>query len=119
MTTGAIVPRSPVRVKELQGKSRRLEVIPAQPEQGQYFVTSAAKNGTYYEVTLAHNGLGGRCSCPWGQHGGENCKHVLAALRAHYAGEGQLSFWTSLGEARRQHRHVVEGERLFATVRKA
>ena len=111
------LPRSPVRVKALQDASRRLDVVPVEPERGHYFVTSAAKNGVYYEVTLSEDGLGGSCTCPWGQHGGENCKHVLAALRVHYAHEGQLSFWPSLDAAQRQHRRLVRGERLYGTLR--
>ena len=118
MSDIATTPRSIVRVKDLQQKSRRLEVVPLTPEQGRYFVTSAAKNGSYYEVTLARDGLGGSCSCPWGQYGGENCKHVLAALREHYASQGQISFWSSLEQAQRQHRHMVQGERLYGTLRR-
>lgn len=110
--------RIPVRVKELQGASRRLDVIPVDPQEGRYHVGSASQTGMYYAVKLNDDGLGGTCTCPWGQHGGENCKHVLAALRTHYAGEGQLSFWNSLGEAQRQHRRLVHGQRLYGTLRR-
>jgi hypothetical protein len=118
MTTPILEPRSTVHVKELQGKSRDLDVIPVAPEQGRYHVSSASFNGAYYAVTLSEDGLGGSCTCPWGHYGGENCKHVLAALRAHYASEGQLSFWPSLSAARRQHRRLVRGERLYGTLRR-
>ena len=118
MSIPTMSPRVPVRVKELQGASRQLDVIPVAPEQGRYVVASAHQPGAYYRVTLDEDGLGGTCTCPWGQHGGENCKHVLAALRAHYAGEGQLSFWSTLGEAQRQHRRLVRGEHLYGTLRR-
>lgn len=118
MTTPTIPTRGTVRVKELQGASRRLDVIPVEPEKGHYFVSSASQQGAYYEVHLNEDGLGGSCTCPWGKHGGENCKHVLAALRVHYSGEGQLSFWPTLNDARRQHRPLVRGERLFGTIRR-
>ena len=110
--------RIPVRVKALQGASRKLDVIPVAPREGHYHVGSASQPGMYYAVRLNEDGLGGTCTCPWGQHGGENCKHVLAALRVHFAGEGQLSFWNSLPEAQRQHRRLVRGNRLYGTLRK-
>jgi hypothetical protein len=42
---------------------------------------------------------------------------VLAALREHYAPAGRLSFWPSRDAAERQHRHILPGERLYATLR--
>lgn len=112
------LPRSVVNVKRLQRASQRLLVVPLEPEQGRYLVESATQPGEMYAVTLAEDGLSGTCSCPWGQHGGVNCKHVLAALREHYADEGRLSFWHSKSDARRQHRHIVGGEQLYATLRR-
>lgn len=111
-------PRNVVHIKRLQGASRGLDVIPVDPELGRYLVESAGRNGTYYEVTLDADGLGGRCSCPWAQHGGVNCKHVLAALRVHYATEGMLSFWRTRGEAQRQHRRLVAGQQIYGTLRR-
>lgn len=111
--------RSVVNVKRLQRASKRLMVVPVEPEQGRYLVESATQPGEMYEVRLGTDDLRGECSCPWGQHGGVNCKHVLAALQEHYADQGRLSFWRSQSEARRQHRHVVSGEQLFATLRRA
>jgi hypothetical protein len=111
--------RSTVRIKELQGASRRLDVVPVDPEHGRYAVQSASEPHQYYDVTLATDGLSGRCTCRWASHGGLNCKHVLAALRVHYAGEGHLSFWRTIDDARRQHRHTVAGENLYATLRRS
>jgi hypothetical protein len=110
-------PRTTTHVKELQGASRDLEVIESDPEHGQYFVASASQPGMYYQVDLTPGALAGQCSCPWGRHGGTNCKHVLAALREHYLDEGQLSFWPSRDEARRQHRRMLDGYGMIATLR--
>lgn len=113
----AIAPRSVVNIKRLQSASRRLMVIPLDPERDTFVVESATHPGATYEVTLVDS-LTGRCTCPWGQHGGVNCKHVLAALRARYAPQGALSFWPSRSDARRQHRQIVEGRWLYGTLRK-
>ena len=112
-------PRTTVQVKSLQRASSRLEVVPRNPARGRYLVSSASQPGVFYAVDLDPAALTGRCTCQWGQHGGVNCKHVMAALRAHYTGLGQLSFWRTLQDARRQHRRTVHGESLFATVRRS
>jgi hypothetical protein len=108
-----------VRLKDLQRASRRLEVIPIDEEAGIYLVSSASQPGQHYRVTIDAETLAGQCSCPWAQHGGINCKHVLAVLRMHYAETGALSFWPSRQEASRQHRQIIDGEQLFATLRHA
>lgn len=110
--------RNVVRLKALQRESRRLDVIPLTGAAERYHVSSGSTPGRYYEVTIDPATLEGRCSCAWGEHGGVNCKHVLAVLRARYAAEGSLSFWQRRQDARRQHRTVIEGEGLFATVRR-
>lgn len=109
-------PRTVVRVKALQRASRALEVVPRDPARGQYLVASASQPGVFYAVDLAPSALSGRCTCAWGQHGGVNCKHIMAALRVHHS-SGQLSFWRTLTDARRQHRRTVTGDGIFATVR--
>jgi uncharacterized Zn finger protein len=109
--------RGTVHIKRIQQASRKLDVLPIDPEAGRYYVTSASQPGMLYEVTLDPQLPEGRCTCAWAQHGGLNCKHVLAALRAHYAKRGQLSFWRSASAARRQHRPILEGEQLYATLR--
>jgi SWIM zinc finger len=111
------LPRNIRQVKRLQEVSRRLMVVPRDPERGRYLVASAHDSDRYYQVAVQRDGLSGHCTCPWAQYGGINCKHVLAALRAEYAPWGALSFWPTGDDARRQHRHVLRGERLYATLR--
>jgi uncharacterized Zn finger protein len=110
--------RSTVHVKELQGASRALEVVARDPKRGQYLVASARQPGVFYRVDLMLGEMTGQCSCPWGRHGGLNCKHVLAALREHYLDEGQLSFWRDRAAALRQHRPILDGQGLIATLRR-
>ena len=118
MITNTLPTRNVVRLKALQRASRRLEVVRARDDAERYLVSSAARDGRYYEVIIDPATLSGRCSCPWGQHGGVNCKHVLAVLRQRFADEGALSFWSSPEAARRQHRHVIAGDNLVATLRR-
>jgi hypothetical protein len=110
-------PRNTVQIKKLQEASRCLLVIPHDPERGRYLVESGSETGRFYQVALQHSGLSGHCTCVWAQYGGINCKHVLAALRARYEGRGALSFWPTREDARRQHRRILPGERLYATLR--
>ena len=109
--------RNTVQVKKLQAASRRLMVIPRDPERGRYLVASAGDPSRAYQVSLQRGELAGHCTCLWAQYGGINCKHVLAALREHYASAGRLSFWPNRDAAERQHRHILPGERLYATLR--
>lgn len=111
-------PRNVVQVKQIQQASRRLRVVPINAEKGLYHVSSSQNSQMFYEVQLDQHNLRGSCSCAWAQHGGINCKHVLAALQSAYADMGQLSFWANEEEAERQHRRIHEGQQLFATVRR-
>jgi hypothetical protein len=110
--------RNVVRIKALQRASRGLDVIPLTGQDERYHVSSGSTPGRYYEVTLNPETLEAHCTCAWAEHGGVNCKHVLAVLRARYAGEGRLSFWSQRQDAIRQHRPMIAGEQLFATVRR-
>jgi uncharacterized Zn finger protein len=110
--------RNVVRLKALQRESRRLDVIPLTTGRERYHVSSGSTPGRYYEVTIDPVTLEGRCNCPWAEHGGVNCKHVLAVLRVRYAQEGRLSFWQRRQDAERQHRRVIAGEGLYATLRR-
>lgn len=112
------VRRGVVRLKALQRASRSLDVIPLTSADERYHVASGTTPGRYYEVTIDPATLEARCSCPWAEYGGVNCKHVLAVLRARYASEGSLSFWQRRQDARRQHRKLIEADGLFATVRR-
>ncbi|MBC8075195.1 MAG: SWIM zinc finger family protein [Chloroflexales bacterium] len=118
ITSDELRTRNVVQLKKIQGASRQLHVVPQDPERGLYLVESASLPGHLYHVALAPDGLWGECSCPWGQYGGTNCKHVLAALQERYASEGRLSFWKTPQAAQRQHRRTLRGENLIATVRK-
>ena len=116
-TNNELPPRSVVHIKKLQGSSRHLTVVPIDASSGRYVVESASDPGVFYEVTVDADRLTGHCTCPWAQYGGINCKHVLAALRQRYASSGALSFWLTRSDARRQHRHLVAGPSLYATLR--
>ncbi|KPV53701.1 hypothetical protein SE17_08090 [Kouleothrix aurantiaca] len=109
--------RNVVHIKALQDASRNLQVIARDATHGRYLVESGRDSGQHYEVALYPGELAGHCTCRWAQYGGINCKHVLAALRVAYAGQGALSFWPTQDAARRQHRQVLPGERLFAALR--
>jgi SWIM zinc finger len=113
----AISARNVVKLKQLQRASRRLHVIPEDADKGIYTVQSATNPQRFYQVTIDPATLTGQCTCAWARNGGINCKHVLAVLQTHYAGQGSLSFWKDRRDARRQHRRTLGGKRLFATVR--
>lgn len=116
VSNGAIE-RNVVHIKRLQRAGRKLNVIPRDPERGLYLVESATTPGRCYEVAVDGTALRGSCTCPWAAHGGINCKHILAALQAHYRMQGRLSFWRSPADARRQHRRTLAGNHLFVTFR--
>ncbi len=109
--------RNVVQIKALQRASQHLDVVPADPEHGLYLVESASRPDRSYAVVLADATLQGSCTCPWSQYGGINCKHVLAALRTRYAEQGSLSFWRTRRDARRQHRRILTGNQVYATLR--
>ncbi len=107
-----------VRLKRLQRESRMLDVIPLSTALATYQVRSASQPSRSYFVMIDPATLSGQCTCPWAQYGGVNCKHVLAVLRKHYASEGELSFWANPQDALRQHRPIIAGAHLYATVRR-
>ena len=115
--TTSPLPRNVRQVKQLQEASRNLRVVPRDPEHGRYLVASAHDSDRYYQVVVDRDEMSGHCTCPWAQYGGINCKHVLAALRAEYEPWGAISFWPTPEAARRQHRRVLHGERIYATLR--
>jgi uncharacterized Zn finger protein len=117
MNASSLQPRNVVRLKALQRASRRLDVVRISDRAERYIVSSASQPGRFYNVQIDPESLTGQCTCRWAQHGGVNCKHVLAVLRACFAEQGALSFWPSDKAARRQHRQVLAGEHLVATLR--
>lgn len=118
MITNPMPPRNVVRLKALQRESRRLDVVRVSEQSERYIVSSASQPGRFYSVQIDPDTLTGQCTCAWAQYGGVNCKHVLAVLRARFAERGRLSFWGSREAARRQHRPILAGEHLTATVRR-
>ena len=106
-TTAALQKRNVVRLKALQRASRQLDVIPLTSDDERYHVASGSTHGRFNEVKNDTNTLHGTCTCAWAEHGGVNCKHVLAVLRARYAPDGQISFWQRQQDARRQHRRII------------
>jgi len=76
-------------------------------------VTSRSNMQLQYIVTVERDKRQGtviraRCTCPWAQHGGAACSHVLAAL--HYLAAQQqrvVSFWLDAEDARRQKHRVL------------
>ncbi len=119
MTTSSLQPRNVVRLKALQRASRRLDVVRVSDRAERYIVSSASQPGRFYNVQIDPEALTGQCTCQWAQYGGVNCKHVLAVLRACFAARGALSFWDSPEAAQRQHRPIIAGEHLLATLRRA
>lgn len=111
--------RNVVRLKRLQRESRMLEVTPLSDTAAAYQVRSASQPDRSYFVLIDPATLSGQCTCPWAHYGGVNCKHVLAVLRKHYASQGEISFWANPQDAVRQHRPIIAGEHLYATVRRA
>lgn len=111
--------RHTVNLKRLQQASRRLAVAPLDEGGLRFYVASAGERGYAYLVELDPQALTGHCSCPWAEYGGTNCKHIMAALQARYRDSGTLSFWRSPEAARRQHRPVLAGDGLFATLRRS
>jgi uncharacterized Zn finger protein len=119
MTNKSSMPlsRNVVNLKQLQQASKKLEVSLLDPETNTYLVASASRPGFFHEVTIDWDGTEGLCDCPWAQHGGVNCKHVLAALRYHHSEQGNVSFWRSAAAARRQHRPMLVGDSMYLTIR--
>jgi uncharacterized Zn finger protein len=110
--------RNVVRLKRLQRESRMLEVVQLSTTPATYQVRSASQPDRRYFVLIDPATLSGQCTCPWAQYGGVNCKHVLAVLRKHYANQGEISFWATPQDALRQHRPIIAGAHLYATVRR-
>ncbi len=99
----------PVNVKLLQRESRHLTVQPA--GKGRIIVSSATNSTKAHTVTYGFGADGktvyASCSCPWGQHHGVGCSHIMAAMQvlAHRKGR-RLSFWKSLDDAERQNQRI-------------
>jgi hypothetical protein len=94
--------------KLIQHKSREHTV--RQVRSNWYKVTSG-ETGRIYDVNLGLNG--GTCTCEWGRQRPDDdrrsaCSHVIAAMNFRATQEGRrVSAWTTLEDARRQHRPTL------------
>lgn len=99
----------PTNIKQLQDKSRNLRA--RRVDNHTYVVQSTTSPFASHVVTVTFDDDGhtihARCTCPWAEHNGIACSHVLAALE-YMASLKQrtLSFWIDAEEARRQKRRM-------------
>src|SRR5260221_1376089 len=106
----------PKKLKALQAKSRRLlvRVVRLVEEGDTYLVVvgsrSAATLNRVVTVQFKPDGtILARCTCPWAEHGGVGCCHVIAALSRLAARKQRvLRFWATAEEAQRQKHSVFE-----------
>lgn len=98
----------PTNIKQLQNKSRDLQV--RRVDRNTYVVTSMSNAAVNHIVTVTFDEerqVHARCTCRWAQYNGIACSHVLATLE-HLATlkQRKLSFWVDEGSARRQKRPI-------------
>lgn len=94
----------PKNIKALQQESKQLRVL--RLKKNVYAVASASDQERGYMVRVAFDRDGriyAQCDCPWSQHHGVACSHVLAVL-SHLAAKKRrrLSFWLTAEDAERQ-----------------
>jgi uncharacterized Zn finger protein len=104
----------PRYLRHLKQKGKQLPVrliAPDDHHQTWTAIVASSSNAVFnYFVTITFqpdDTIVARCTCPWAEHGGIACSHVLAALtklakRKHHT----LSFWSTRAEAVRQ-KHVL------------
>lgn len=118
----------PTQIKSLQRESRHLNARLLAP--GKIQVQSATDPRSYHLVQydfLDDDRVVAQCTCPWGQHHGVGCSHVMAALEHLASLKGRtLSFWPSHEAAARQNRKIFlltqapnEADGLWLTSRNA
>ncbi|MEP7289930.1 MAG: SWIM zinc finger family protein [Chloroflexota bacterium] len=106
----------PRQLKALQAKSKRLtaHAIQADRRENAFIVIVGSGTSSTFNhiVTVKFNKDGtiaARCTCPWAEHGGIACSHVIAALSKLAALKHRaLSFWLTPEEAARQKRSVFQ-----------
>lgn len=106
----------PKQLKELREKSKRLSVRliwPARRGDPYTAIVGSRSNSVFnHFVTvrfLSDGTVRARCTCPWAEHGGIGCTHVIAALSRLAAEKHRvLSFWPTFEEASRQKRSVFK-----------
>ncbi|MBL8130484.1 MAG: SWIM zinc finger family protein [Anaerolineae bacterium] len=99
----------PTDIKRLQKRSRVMRVTRVTPTT--LVVYSRSNPQLQHIVTIEWDrraGIRARCTCPWAQHGGAACSHVLAALNFLAAEKHRtISFWLNADDARRQKHRVL------------
>ncbi|MCK6577808.1 MAG: SWIM zinc finger domain-containing protein [Anaerolineae bacterium] len=99
----------PTDIKRLQKRSRVMRVTRVTPTT--LVVYSRSNPQLQHIVTIEWDrraGIRARCTCPWAQHGGAACSHVLAALNFLAAEKHRtISFWLNVDDARRQKHRVL------------
>ncbi len=100
----------PHDIKKLQKRSRGMEV--RRVSGNTLVVFSRTNPHLLHTVTVTwdkeQGGIRARCTCPWAQHGGAACSHVLAALNRIAAEQRRaISFWLNAEDARRQRHRVL------------
>lgn len=100
----------PKNIKQLQSQSKKLRVW--RVNKHTFAVESKTYNSALHLVTVQFERGGvvhARCTCPWAQHSGVACSHVMAALDFLANQKGRtLSFWTSAEDAQRQKQRVFQ-----------
>jgi uncharacterized Zn finger protein len=102
----------PTHLKDLHTKSKTLDVrLIKPPRHGEPYraiVASGSALGHLVTIWFEPEGtIAATCTCPWAEHGGIGCKHVMAALsRLAELKQSTLSFWLTQEDARRQKRRV-------------
>lgn len=104
----------PKQIKALRRKSRHLSVRlirPGQPGDPYTAIVGSRSNAAFNHLVTVRFGPGGaieaRCTCPWAEHGGIACSHVIAVLSRMAAQKHRaLSFWETPEEAARQ-KHAI------------
>src|SRR5258708_4812635 len=119
----------PKHFKVLREKSKQLTVRLIRPgRRGDPFtaIVGSSSNAVFNHFVAVKFKVDGtiqaRCTCPWAEHGGIACCHVIAALsRLAELKERVLSFWPTQEEAARQKRSVfhirgiVSNEKIWIT----
>lgn len=104
----------PKQLKALREKSKRLSVRLIRPKwRGDPFMaivgsSSNAVFNHFVTVQFQRDGMiQARCTCPWAEHGGVACCHVIGTLsKLAEEKHSVLSFWSSYQDAVRQKRSV-------------
>jgi uncharacterized Zn finger protein len=104
----------PTQLKDLQEKSRKLQIKLLNPERaGEPFralVESSSALSHLVTIRFDRSGkIDATCTCAWAEHGGVGCSHVIAVLN-HLAElkRSSLSFWPTQEDARRQKRRTFQ-----------